>query len=119
MKKTPEAKVARAGKRVGKAVTVFTKAVDELDAAAAEQIAVADDYAVQAGVQEDVAYTSYHEACDAAEQAYNDAVALAKDVKRAQLAEVNRLSELSHATFDQAETTQEQADKLRSLLVVG
>lgn len=82
---TPERRATKANKKVGKALSVFSNAADQLDAAAAEHIARADQLA------------------DAGHAAY-----LAGEA----------LYDQSDIALADAEATQAQADKLRSLLTV-
>lgn len=116
---TPEKRVARAGKKVSKALSVFEVAADQLDKASAEHLAAASDYEAQAATVENLAHEDYEAALIAAENVYQQAVAKAGADKRGDLALVAELETLADDALDRAEAAQGQADNLRKLLAVS
>lgn len=104
----PTKQTAKAGKRVGKALSIFETAAAELEVASAEHLAVRDKLVDDAEVVLADAGKAYVDALQAADKAYEKAWFTA-----------DLLGELAGEAETDATNAQLQADNLRKLLVTA
>lgn len=127
---TPEKKIAKAGKSVGKALSVFENAAAKLEQSSAELLAVAETLDEQAGDLLSLADRSYDDnvvtaqvaydaAVKAAEDAYDSAVNTANAVATLLEEDADTLIARAVETENAAFHAQAQADNVRSLLKVA
>lgn len=95
----------KAGKRVGKALSTFERAAEQLERASAEHLAAVDKLEAEVDARTEAA----------ADQLTVD-MQRAADVFNAELEHIYALCELADATEDEALNAQVQADNLRKLV---
>lgn len=95
----------KAGKRVGKALSTFERAADQLERASAEHLLAVDKLEAEIDAR-----------TDAATDRFVDELARATEVFNAELETVYALCDLVDATEDEALNAQVQADNLRALV---